>query len=544
MNQGSFSFSDFDRKDDKLSYQADFFDKKKPARKDFSVRPGRNAAASKTPVVYSVTQLTRMIKLTLNESLPGKIVLTGEISNYKPHSSGHLYLTLKDENAQVTAVMWKSAFGKLKFRPANGMAVIATGRVDVYEPQGKYQFYIDKLEPSGAGALDLAFRQLAEKLRKEGLFDEIHKKPLPKFPATIAIVTSPTGAAVKDIDRTLSRRFPAVRKLLYPVAVQGEKAAGEIASAVKELNRRRAELGGIDLMIVGRGGGSLEDLWAFNEEVVARAIFASEIPVISAVGHEIDVTIADMVADQRVATPTAAAELAVPDRNELQQNLRQYQYRMEHSLHRRCESARSGLRQLAGRTMFVRPLDLLRNKRQLLDERTAILSRHFSDLLRRADGLIDNFADILRRIEPHTALARAGTRLAELQHHLQSAMSEFYQTRKNQMTVIFFRFKVTTPKHRVVHQRSLLDNATRRINTAHPQFLRQNRQQLDTLAKRLENLDPRAVLNRGYSITRLKENKHIVGDKSKIKAGDRLLTELANKTIMESEVTSPPQKSN
>ncbi len=544
MNQGSFSFSDFDRKNDKLSYQADFFDKKKPVHKDFSVRPDRKAASSKTPVVYSVTQLTRMIKLTLNESLPGKIVLAGEISNYKPHSSGHLYLTLKDENAQVTAVMWKSAFGKLKFRPANGMAVIATGRVDVYEPQGKYQFYIDKLEPSGAGALDLAFRQLAEKLRNEGLFNEIHKKPLPKFPATIAIVTSPTGAAVKDIDRTLSRRFPAVRKLLYPVAVQGEKAAGEIASAVKELNRRRAELGGIDLMIVGRGGGSLEDLWAFNEEVVARSIFASEIPVISAVGHEIDVTIADMVADRRVATPTAAAELAVPDRNELRQNLRQYQYRMEHSLHLRCESARSGLRQLAGRTMFVRPLDLLRNKRQLLDERTAILSRHFSDLLRRADGLTDNFADILRRIEPHTALARAGTQLSELQHRLQSAISEFYQTRENQMTVIFSRFKVATPKYRVVHQRSLLDNATRRINTARSQFLRQNRQQLDTLTKRLENLDPRAVLNRGYSITRLKENKRIVSDKSKIKAGDRLLTELANKTIMESEVTSPPQKSN
>jgi len=542
MNQGSFSFSDSNQKTGRLSYQSDFFDKKKPARKSSAVQSHQIAATPKVRTVYSVTQITRMIKLTLNENLPGKIVLAGEISNCKPHDSGHLYLTLKDENAQVAAVMWKSAFGKLKFRPANGMAVIATGRIDVYEPQGKYQFYIDKLEPSGAGALDLAFRQLAEKLRKEGLFNESHKKPLPKFPATIAIVTSPTGAAVKDIDKTLSRRFPAVRKLLYPVAVQGGNAAGEIASAVSILNRRRAQLGGIDLMIVGRGGGSLEDLWAFNEEVVARAIFASEIPVISAVGHEIDVTIADMVADRRAATPTAAAETAVPDRNELRPNLRQCQYRMEHSLQRRCESAQAGLRQIASRTMFMRPLDLLRNKRQLLDERTAILSRHFSDLLCRTAGAIDNFDDILRGIEPHTALARAGTRLSELRHRLHSAMIEFCHIRKNLLTVIFSRFKAATPKHRVVHQRSLLDNATRRIDSACSQFLRQNRQQLDTLTKRLENLDPRAVLNRGYSITRLKENKRIVSDKSKIKAGDKLLTELANKTIMESEVISPPRK--
>jgi exodeoxyribonuclease VII large subunit len=539
MTQGSFSFSDSDHKTDRLSYQTDFFDKKKPARKDSAAKSHQLTAAPKAGTVYSVTQITRMIKLTLNEHLPGRIVLTGEISNCKPHSSGHLYLTLKDENAQVTAVMWKSAFGKLKFRPTDGMAVLATGCIDVYEPQGKYQFYIDKLEPSGAGALDLAFRRLTEQLRKEGLFDESHKKPLPKFPATIAIVTSPTGAAVKDIDRTLSRRFPVVRKLLYPVAVQGENAAGEIASAVSELNRRRAELGGIDLIIVGRGGGSLEDLWAFNEEVVARAVFASEIPVISAVGHEIDITIADMVADQRAATPTAAAELAVPDHNELRPNLRQYQYRMEHSLRSRCGSARDGLRQLTGRTMFVRPLDLLWNKRQLLDERTATLSRHFSDMLRRTDVAIDNFDNILRRIEPHTALARADTRLMELQHRLRSAMSEFCRACENQLTVIFSRFGAATPSHRVICQRNLLDNTARRINTARSQFLRQNHQQLDTLIRRLENLNPRAVLNRGYSITRLKENKRIVDDKSKIKAGDRLLTELANKTIIESEVTSP-----
>ena len=208
MSQGEFSFTD--------SYRSSVSRKRKAA-------PSRTAAkateSKKIPAVYSVTQLTRLVKLTLNEHLPGKITVTGEISNFKRHSSGHLYLTLKDENAQIPAVMWRTNAERLKFKPADGLAVVATGRIDVYEPQGKYQFYIDKLEPAGIGALELAFRQLAEKLRKEGLFDETHKKPTPAFPETIAIVTSASGAAIEDITKTLNRRFPIVRKLLYPVAV-------------------------------------------------------------------------------------------------------------------------------------------------------------------------------------------------------------------------------------------------------------------------------------------------------------------------------------
>jgi exodeoxyribonuclease VII large subunit len=542
MIQGELPFFNFDGKPKGFSRQPDFFD---PKKSDIAAQPSatspqesdKKATANLLPDVYSVTQLTRMIRLALNEHLPAKIVLAGEISNCKLHGSGHLYLSLKDENTYISAVMWKNAAGRLKFRPADGMAVVATGRVDLYEPQGKYQFYIDKLEPSGTGALELAFRQLAEKLRKEGLFDDSHKKPLPKYPSTIAIVTSSTGAAIEDIAKTLNRRFPGVRKLLYPVAVQGPGAGAEIAGAIAELNRRRGEFGGIDLMIVGRGGGSIEDLWAFNEDIVARAIFACEIPVISAVGHEIDLTIADLVADCRAATPTAAAELAVPDRTEILQSIRQLQQRLYHSTQGRWESAQATWQNLSDRSLFARPLDILRISRQLLDERTAILSRHLSELFRRTGRIIESHAAALRVIEPHITLARSQKRLAELEHRLQSASGSYYKARKNQLAVTCSHLLGTRPLYRVRQQQSTVEHLTGRIDTARQSFWRQLHQQLTAYTGRLENLNPRGVLQRGYSITRLKDTMEIIGGKTKIEPGDLLITELAGKTNIESKVT-------
>lgn len=271
-----------------------------------------------SPTVYSVEQLNSYVKgvLDKDENL-AHIFVTGEISNFKAHYSGHLYLTLKDETASIKAVMFAGNALKLRFRPENGMKILAFGTVSLFPRDGSYQLYINDMQPNGIGALNIAFEQLKKKLEAEGLFKQAHKKTLPKFPERIGVVTSSTGAAVQDIFNVLKRRFPVAKVVLRPCQVQGDGAAEDIAKAINEFNNLKAA----DVLIVGRGGGSIEDLWAFNEEKVARAVFASEIPVISAVGHETDYTICDFVADLRAPTPSAAAECAVPDIFELKANL-------------------------------------------------------------------------------------------------------------------------------------------------------------------------------------------------------------------------------
>ena len=270
------------------------------------------------PTVYSVSQLNSYVKgvLDKDENL-SHIFVTGEISNYKPHYSGHLYMTVKDETASIKAVMFAGNATKLRFKPENGMKILAFGTVSLFPRDGSFQLYINDMQPDGIGALNIAFEQLKKKLDAEGLFKQEYKKALPKFPQKIGVVTSATGAAVQDIFNVLKRRFPVAEVVLRPCQVQGDGAAEDIAKAIYEFNRLR----GADVLIVGRGGGSIEDLWAFNEEIVARAVFASEIPVISAVGHETDYTICDFVADLRAPTPSAAAECAVPDIYELKSNL-------------------------------------------------------------------------------------------------------------------------------------------------------------------------------------------------------------------------------
>lgn len=273
------------------------------------------------PTVYSVAQLNSYVKgvLDRDENL-AHIFVTGEISNYKAHYSGHLYMTLKDETASIKAVMFAGNASKLRFKPENGMKILAFGTVSLFPRDGSYQLYINDMQPDGVGALNIAFEQLKKKLDAEGLFRQEHKKPLPKFPQRIGVVTSSTGAAVQDIFNVLKRRFPVAEVVLRPCQVQGDGAAEDIAKAINEFNSLKAA----DVLIVGRGGGSIEDLWAFNEEIVARAVFDSEIPIISAVGHETDYTICDFVADLRAPTPSAAAECAVPDIFELKANLVSY----------------------------------------------------------------------------------------------------------------------------------------------------------------------------------------------------------------------------
>lgn len=273
---------------------------------------------SPNPTVYSVAQLNNYVKSVLdNDENLNHLFVTGEISNYKPHYSGHMYMTIKDETASIKAVMFAGNASRLKFKPENGMKVIIFGTVSLFQRDGSYQLYINDMQPDGIGALNVAFEQLKKKLEAEGLFSSQYKKPIPKFPQKVGVVTSATGAAVQDIFNVLKRRYPVAEVVLRPCQVQGEGAANDIANAIKEFNKVK----GADVLIVGRGGGSIEDLWAFNEEIVARAVFESEIPVISAVGHETDVTICDFVADLRAPTPSAAAECAVPDCFELKANL-------------------------------------------------------------------------------------------------------------------------------------------------------------------------------------------------------------------------------
>ena len=262
--------------------------------------------------IYTVTEITKEIKSILEESLPS-VWVEGEISNYILHSSGHRYFSMKDENAQIRCTLWRFRGGKLSFEPEDGMRVIAFGNISVYERNGQYQLDVIELISAGWGKLDIAFQRLKEKLFREGLFDEEHKKPIPEFPEAIGLVTSPTGAAVRDMIKIIHKRFPGVGIIVNPVRVQGEGAAEEIAQAIQEFN----EFAKIDVMIVGRGGGSLENLWAFNEERVARAIYDSKIPIISAVGHQIDFTISDFVADLRAPTPSAAAQMVIKDKEEL-----------------------------------------------------------------------------------------------------------------------------------------------------------------------------------------------------------------------------------
>jgi exodeoxyribonuclease VII large subunit len=273
---------------------------------------------SVSPTVFSVTELNNYVKRILdNDENLKNVFVTGEISNFKNHYSGHMYMTIKDEGGAIKAVMFSSYASRLKFVPENGMKVIIFGSVSLYNKDGSYQLYITDMQPDGVGALNLAYEQLKEKLQNEGLFSTEHKKPIPQFPEKIGVMTAPDGAAVRDIFSVLKRRYPVAEIVFCPVAVQGASAAPEIAKAIKLFNEQNAA----DVLIVGRGGGSLEDLWAFNEEIVARAIFQSQIPVISAVGHETDFTIADFVADLRAPTPSAAAELAVPDIFELKSDL-------------------------------------------------------------------------------------------------------------------------------------------------------------------------------------------------------------------------------
>lgn len=330
-------------------------------------------------LIYSVTQLTREIKAIIESSFPS-VWVEGEISNFKLHySSGHIYFDLKDSESIIHCAFFKSANQNIKFELKDGLKVICFGRISVYNKSGQYQLYVDKIEPKGVGELQLAFEQLKKRLEKEGLFDPAHKVPIPVLPSRIGIVTSPTGAVIRDMLHILRRRHKDLEILIYPVKVQGEVAAQEIAQAVADFNR----LKNVDVLIVARGGGSLEDLWAFNEEAVARAIYDSQIPVISAVGHEVDYTISDFVADLRAPTPSVAAEMVVAKKEEFTEKIEGFLFRLKSSLDNAVSILENRLEDLFERPVFKYPFEKIELHQQRLD-----------DLMRSADRNISHSIEI------------------------------------------------------------------------------------------------------------------------------------------------------
>ncbi len=442
------------------------------------------------PRIYSVSQVNTLIKSVLENNLPGRMAITGEITDFKHHYSGHCYFSLKDEGSVLPCVIWKSKFSKVKFEVENGLAVVARGHIDVYPPQGKYQFYVDTMKPAGIGDLQLAFEKMVKRLEGEGLFDEKHKKPLPKYPQRIGILTSESGAAVHDIIDSIFSRWSCAKLFLYPVAVQGEGAAVEIAAALRDVNRRNEQLG-LDLLIVGRGGGSLEDLWAFNEEVLARAIFDSSIPVISAVGHEVDTTISDLVADARASTPTKAGVVAVPDMEDVLEQLAMIESRLGVKVQGRLELARQRLETALASWVFRNPLLPVNNRRQQLDELESMLSDSFRTMVFDIRNRLGSYHEQVLRIEPHRLIGRRAIELTDLSNRARIGVSAILET---------------------------------------------SRMALVGAQNRLGALNPRSVLKRGYSITMNKKTGVVVRRPDDIEIGDLLETELAEEKKIESKV--------
>ncbi len=350
----------------------------------------------------TVSELTGQVKDLLEGAFP-QVWVTGEISNCARPRSGHCYLTLKDDQSQLPAVIWRPTMARLRFELHDGLEVICRGNLGVYPPQGKYQLIVQEIQPKGIGALELALRQLREKLAREGLFDPARKRPLPRFARKIAVVTSPSGAAIRDFLEVLRRRWRGTDVLIVPVRVQGEGAGEEIAAAIDQVNRLRAT---IDCLVVTRGGGSLEDLWAFNEEIVCRAIYHSRIPVVSAIGHEIDVTLSDLVADVRALTPSEAAERVAPAAEEIAAQLAHFGRRLLGTLRARQAASRASLEALAGHRVFRRPYERVQLAARRLDELQAAADRAVGNRVLRARETIASLAARLESLSPLAVLGR------------------------------------------------------------------------------------------------------------------------------------------
>ncbi|EPO0037352.1 exodeoxyribonuclease VII large subunit [Vibrio cholerae] len=431
--------------------------------------------------IYTVSRLNSEVRLLLENEM-GIVWLVGEISNFSAPVSGHWYLTLKDSQAQVKCAMFKGNNRLVNFKPQNGQQVLVKARLSLYEPRGDYQIILESMQPEGDGRLQQQFEQLKMQLAAEGLFAQTRKKPLPENPRCVGIITSRTGAALHDILHVLKRRDPNLPVVIYPTLVQGEEAAIQIAQAIGRANTR-AEC---DVLIVGRGGGSLEDLWCFNHEIVARTIAASEIPIISAVGHEIDVTIADFVADVRAPTPSAAAELASRDHRHKQQALHQWQAKLASSI------------------------------------------RHY---LVQQDTQFARLQHKLDKQHPQARLERQQQQLDELSLRLEQKMQQRLATQQQRRDRLSHKIELHSPIHLIRQQHFNLIQQEQRINQSIQRYLIQSRHQLALLSEKLDAVSPLATLARGYSVTRTTQGE-LVRQSAQVKPGDTLVTQLMDGEIL------------
>ena len=478
----------------------DFFD---PSRAK-GPKKGPDIGKEGAPQPMSVSLLVARVKQALADAMGASVTVVGELSNVKCHDSGHVYFRLKDAKCAVDAVMFRGPAGKLKFTPADGLEVVVEGRVDVYDARGQLQLYVERMTPVGAGSLELAFRQLKEKLQAEGLFDAACKKPIPRFPRAVGVITSQTGAAVRDISRTLRRRWPAARVYLLPTLVQGEGAACQIAECIRLMDASAAALG-IDTIIVGRGGGSLEDLWAFNEEAVARAVFAAGTPIISGVGHEVDFTICDLVADVRAATPTAAAELAVPDASAVHAWLSEAATRATRRMRQRLDEARLALESIRRSAVFRDPMGRVRTQMQRVDEFAHRLRGGVRHRVAQARRATEPAAARLAVLHPARQCDRGAAKVDGLLSRLRWALGGRSKRAGEALGGIAGRLASASPVNRV----------------------RLARQQVDGAARQLDAMSYRSVLRRGFSVTRSQAGGILRASSSAI-SGEMIETELAD----------------
>ncbi|WP_282114558.1 exodeoxyribonuclease VII large subunit [Pseudoalteromonas arctica] len=430
--------------------------------------------------VYTVSRLNREIRTILEQGF-ASLVLTGEISNFITPASGHWYFSLKDDKAQIKAAMWRGNNRNQSYRPVNGAQVTVKARVSLYEPRGDYQLIVEHMEPAGEGQLKQEFDALKMRLAAEGLFSSAHKQPLPQNINRIGVITSATGAAIKDILTVLKRRAPQLEVIIYPAMVQGQEAHVHLINQIELANARDE----VDVLILGRGGGSLEDLWCFNHEQLARAIFKSELPIVSAVGHEIDTTISDYVADVRAATPSAAAELVSPNTQELHNKVTQLVNRLSNAFKHGIADKRALATQLQHRLNLCHPRNQLNQKSQRLDELSIALQQAMRNRLYQQERTLNNLTPRLMRQSPDKKLATASHQLSQLQARLNQAIQHQLQQANNSLAL---------------------------------------------QASRLDSVSPLNVLARGYSITKTQQGK-VVKSVGQIKTGDVLITELVDGSI-------------
>jgi exodeoxyribonuclease VII large subunit len=492
---------------------------------DIAPAAGARAAPGEA---LSVSQLTVLIDKALKGQLPPTLLVKGEISNYKLHgASGHTYFTLKDGQNCIDCVIWKADGARIQFRPADGMEVLATGCVKAYGARGRYQLYTTHLQPLGQGALELAFQRLRAKLEAEGLFAAERKKPLPRYPLSIALVTSRGAAGYQDMLKVL-RPFAWVQLFLFHCPVQGDGAAAKIAEALGCIGRGCAGVGGVDLILLGRGGGSLEDLWAFNEEPVARAIARCRVPVITGIGHEIDVSIADLVADHHAHTPTEAARVAVAHWRSAGEAIDSQTARLRRGVRGVMQEARHRLAMVEQNEVFRRPLEPVNKLRQLLDDRQRGLALAAADRLREQRRRMEQWTQRLERHRPSAVLVRWREQLRGMEQRLDRAAIGAVRGRSVRLTALAAALAERHPRHPIGRYGDRLSGLGERLERSAGRQQRQREARLAALERQLRALGPEQVLQRGYTITTRKKDGAVVRSAEALKTGDRIVTRFAD----------------